>query len=98
MRALEGIVVLDLTHMLSGPYGTMLLADLGARTIKIEPLRGEGTRRLLEESEEYSRNGMGAYFLTLCRNKESVAIDLKSPEGLELFYGLVKRADVVYSN
>jgi crotonobetainyl-CoA:carnitine CoA-transferase CaiB-like acyl-CoA transferase len=99
MRALEGIVVLDLTHMLSGPYGTMLLADLGARTIKIEPpLRGEGTRRLLEESEEYSRNGMGAYFLTLCRNKESVAIDLKQPAGLELFYQLVRKADVVVSN
>ncbi len=99
MKALEGITVLDLTHMLAGPYGTMLLADMGARTIKIEPpVRGEGTRRLLEHSAEYSRDGMGAYFLTLCRNKESVAIDLKSPEGLELFYGLVKRADVVFSN
>lgn len=99
MRALEGLVVLDLTHMLSGPYGTMLLADLGARTIKIEPpLRGEGTRRLLEESETYSRNGMGAYFLTLCRNKESVAIDLKQAAGLDLFYQLVRKADIVVSN
>jgi crotonobetainyl-CoA:carnitine CoA-transferase CaiB-like acyl-CoA transferase len=85
--------------MLAGPYGTMLLADMGARTIKIEPPgKGEGTRRLLEHSPDYSRGGMGAYFLTLCRNKESVAIDLKSPEGLDLFYGLVKRADVVFSN
>jgi crotonobetainyl-CoA:carnitine CoA-transferase CaiB-like acyl-CoA transferase len=99
MRALEGICVLDLTHMLSGPYGTMLMADLGARTIKIEPPdRGEGTRRLLEESQHYSRQGMGAYFLTLCRNKESVAIDLKSDAGRELFYGLVRGADVVMSN
>src|SRR5580698_9241284 len=99
MKALEGITVLDLTHMLAGPYGTMLLADMGARTIKIEPPgKGEGTRRLLETSPEYSRDGMGAYFLTLCRNKESVAIDLKKEAGLELFYGLVKRADVVYSN
>jgi crotonobetainyl-CoA:carnitine CoA-transferase CaiB-like acyl-CoA transferase len=99
MRALEGLCVLDLTHMLSGPYGTMLMADLGARTIKIEPPdRGEGTRRLLEESQFYSRLGMGAYFLTLCRNKESVAIDLKSEAGLELFYGLVRHADVVMSN
>lgn len=99
MRALEGITVLDLTHMLSGPYGTMLMADLGARTIKIEPPgKGEGTRRLLENAPEHSRDGMGAYFLTLCRNKESVALDLKSPEGLELFYGLVKHADVVCNN
>jgi len=99
MRALEGLCVLDLTHMLSGPYGTMLMADLGARTIKVEPPdRGEGTRRLLEQSQYYSRQGMGAYFLTLCRNKESVAIDLKSEAGLELFYGLVRHADVVMSN
>jgi crotonobetainyl-CoA:carnitine CoA-transferase CaiB-like acyl-CoA transferase len=99
MRALQGITILDLTHMLSGPYGTMLLADMGARTIKIEPPQtGEGTRRLLEHSEHYSRNGMGAYFLTLCRNKESVALDLKSEKGLELFYRLAKHADVVVSN
>lgn len=98
-RALEGITILDLTHMLSGPYGTMLLADMGARTIKIEPPeRGEGTRRLLEGSQLYSQSGMGAYFLTLCRNKESVAIDLKSAEGRELFLGLVRHADIVVSN
>jgi crotonobetainyl-CoA:carnitine CoA-transferase CaiB-like acyl-CoA transferase len=98
-RALEGITILDLTHMLSGPYGTMLLADMGARTIKIEPPeRGEGTRRLLEGSQLYSQSGMGAYFLTLCRNKESVAIDLKSDEGRELFLGLVRNADIVVSN
>ncbi len=99
MRALEGITILDLTHMLSGPYGTMLLADLGARTIKVEPPgRGEGTRRLLEGSQLYSKSGMGAYFLTLCRNKESVAIDLKSEQGRKLFLGLVEKADVVVSN
>ena len=98
-RALEGITILDLTHMLSGPYGTMLLADMGARTIKIEPPeRGEGTRRLLEGSQLYSKSGMGAYFLTLCRNKESVAIDLKSDEGREIFLGLVRHADIVVSN
>jgi crotonobetainyl-CoA:carnitine CoA-transferase CaiB-like acyl-CoA transferase len=99
MRALENLVILDLTHMLAGPYGTMLLADMGARTIKIEPPgKGEGTRRLLEHSHNFAREGMGAYFLTLCRNKESVALDLKSAEGLELFYGLAKHADIVMSN
>lgn len=99
MLPLEGIVVLDLTHMLSGPYGTMLLADMGARTIKVEPPgRGEGTRELLATDPDYSRDGMGAYFLTLNRHKESVAIDLKSDAGREVFYDLVRRADVVFDN
>lgn len=97
--ALEHITVLDLTHMLSGPYGTMLLADLGARTIKVEPLvTGEGTRRLLERDPDYARQGMGAYYLTLNRNKESVCVDLKSPVGKEVFLDLVRKADVVFDN
>ena len=97
--ALEHITVLDLTHMLSGPYGTMMLADLGARTIKVEPIGGgEGTRRLLENDPDYSRQGMGAYFLTLNRNKQSVCIDLKSAQGRAVFHDLVRHADVVYDN
>jgi len=97
--ALEHITVLDLTHMLSGPYGTMLLADLGARTIKVEPPgSGEGTRRLLEKDPDYSIDGMGAYFLTLNRNKESVCVDLKSEAGKAVFLDLVRKADVVYDN
>ena len=97
--ALEHITVLDLTHMLSGPYGTMLLADLGARTIKVEPPgSGEGTRRLLEHDPDYSRDGMGAYYLTLNRNKHSVCIDLKSAAGLAVFKDLVRSADVVFDN
>jgi crotonobetainyl-CoA:carnitine CoA-transferase CaiB-like acyl-CoA transferase len=97
--ALEHITVLDLTHMLSGPYGTMLLADLGARTIKVEPPgTGEGTRRLLENDPEYSRDGMGAYYLTLNRNKQSVCIDLKTEAGRAVFKDLVRQADVVFDN
>ncbi len=95
---LHGITVLDLTHMLAGPFGTMLLADLGARTIKVEPLEGEGTRRLLDSDPRYARDGMGAYFLTLNRNKESVAIDLKQAAGRALFLDLVRAADVVVDN
>ncbi len=99
MRALDGVTILDLTHMLSGPYAGMVLADLGARCIKVEPPgRGEGTRRLLETSPDYARAGMGAYFMTLNRNKESVALDLKHPDGLALFYALVAKADVVLNN
>ncbi len=97
--ALEHITVLDLTHMLSGPYGTMMLADLGARTIKVEPPgTGEGTRRLLEKDPDYSLDGMGAYYLTLNRNKESVCIDLKSDAGKAVFLDLVRQADVVFDN
>lgn len=96
---LEHITVIDLTHMLSGPYGTMLLADLGARTIKVEPPgTGEGTRRLLEHDPEYSRDGMGAYYLTLNRNKQSMCIDLKSDVGRTVFMELVRHADVVFDN
>ena len=98
-KPLGNIKVLDLTHMLSGPYGGMILADLGCEVIKIEPpKKGEGTRRLLENDPDYSVNGMGAYFYTLNRNKKSVAIDLKHDEGLQVFYELVKKADVILSN
>ncbi|MCG8312217.1 MAG: CoA transferase [Pseudomonadales bacterium] len=98
MRALEDITVLDLTHMLSGPYATQLLADMGANTIKVEPPQGEATRKLLADSEMYSIEGQGAYFLTLCRNKKSVCINLKSEAGKELFFKLVSKADVVVNN
>ncbi len=99
MKALHGIRMLDLTHMLSGPYAGMMLADLGAETIKIEPPgRGEGTRRLLAGDPQNSLHGMGAYFLTLNRNKKSVTINLKSEAGLNLFYELVQTADIVLDN
>jgi crotonobetainyl-CoA:carnitine CoA-transferase CaiB-like acyl-CoA transferase len=99
MNPLQDIVILDLTHMLSGPYGTMLLTDLGARTIKVEPPgTGEATRQLLAGDPDYSRGGMGAYFLTLNRGKESVCIDLKTEQGREVFLDLVRGADVVFDN
>ena len=97
-KPLNGVRILDLTHMLSGPYGAMILADLGAETIKIEPLHGEGTRRLLAKDPENSLDGMGAYYITLNRNKQSVAIDLKSDAGKAVFRDLVREADVVISN
>ncbi len=96
--ALEGIRILDLTHMLSGPYASMILADLGAELIKIEPPGGEGTRKLLAKDPNNSLHGMGAYFITLNRGKKSVVINLKNERGLELFYRLVEVSDVVISN
>jgi crotonobetainyl-CoA:carnitine CoA-transferase CaiB-like acyl-CoA transferase len=99
MKALHGIRLIDLTHMLSGPYAGMMLADLGAETIKVEPPgKGEGTRALLANDPANSIDGMGAYFLTLNRNKKSIALDLKHPDGLQVFYDLVKVSDVVLNN
>ena len=97
-KPLAGVRMLDLTHMLSGPYGSMIIADLGADTIKVEPLHGEATRGLLASDPANSLDGQGAYYITLNRNKRSVAIDLKSPEGLEVFYDLVRKSDVVMEN
>jgi crotonobetainyl-CoA:carnitine CoA-transferase CaiB-like acyl-CoA transferase len=97
-QTLKGVRILDLTHMLAGPYGSMILADLGAETIKVEPLQGEGTRKLLANDPNNSLDGMGAYYITLNRNKKSVAIDLKSEKGLMVFYRLVEKSDIVISN
>lgn len=98
-NALNGIRILDFTHMLSGPYATMMLADLGAEVIKIEPPKmGEGTRRLLEKDQQHSIDGMGAYFLTLGRNKKSLALDLKSPFAKKVLHDLVRCADVLVFN
>ena len=92
---LTGITVLDFTRVLSGPYCTMLLADMGARVIKIEqPGRGDDTRGwgppfLAHES---------AYFLSVNRNKESLTLDLKSPAAKDVLARLVDRADVIVEN
>ncbi|WP_026224084.1 CaiB/BaiF CoA transferase family protein [Marinobacter gelidimuriae] len=97
-KPLEGVRIIDLTHMLSGPYAGMLMADMGAESIKVEPLKGEGTRALLAKDPNNSFNGQGAYFITLNRNKKSVCIDLKTEEGLQTFYDLVREADIVLDN
>ena len=85
--------------MLAGPYTTMILADLGAEVVKIEqPKTGDITRNLLKDDPKYSLDGIGAYHLTLGRNKKSVELDLKSDQGLKLFKELVSVADVVIDN
>ena len=95
MKPLNGIKVIDLTHMLAGPYAGMVIADLGAEVVKVEPLApGEMTRGLLQSDPNFSFKSFGAYFLTLNRNKKSVSLDLKSDQGLNVFYDLVKSADV----
>ena len=99
MKPLDGVKIIDLTHMLAGPYAGMVLADLGAEVVKVEPLgSGEMTRGLLKNDPNYSFKNFGAYFLTLNRNKKSVSIDLKNKKGLKVFYDLVRSADVVLNN
>ena len=95
-----GIRLLDLRHMLAEPYAAaMILPDLGCNTVRVEPPGCcEETRRLLENDSRHSLQGMGTYFFTLNRNKRSVAIDMKQPDGLVFFYDLVREADVVLDN
>ena len=92
---LAGVTVLDLSRVLAGPYCTLLLADMGADVIKIEnPDGGDDSRAFRTPSY----NGESTYFLTINRNKRSVALDLKSKSGRDAFLRLVDKADVVVEN
>jgi crotonobetainyl-CoA:carnitine CoA-transferase CaiB-like acyl-CoA transferase len=92
--ALSDLVVLDLSHALAGPFASTMLADYGAEVIKIEPLDGEISRGW--GPPFYS--GESAYFVNLNRNKKSVALDLKHPDGQALFFRLLEQSDVVLEN
>jgi formyl-CoA transferase/CoA:oxalate CoA-transferase len=94
-RPLDGLLVVDLTRVLSGPYCTMLLADMGARVIKIEqPGRGDDTRAWGPPFV----GDQSAYFLSINRNKESLTLDLKQPAGRGILGTLLDRADVLVEN
>jgi formyl-CoA transferase/CoA:oxalate CoA-transferase len=91
---LAGVRVLDLSRVLAGPFCSMILADLGAEVIKVEELgRGDQTRTIPPFV-----NGESHYFLAINRNKQSVSIDLKKPEGRDLVLKMAGRADVVLEN
>ncbi len=93
--ALQGVRVLDLSQALAGPYGAQMLGDLGAEIIKIENLEeGDHSRAM----PPYFVKGCSAYFLGLNRNKKSLTLNLKSPEGKAIFFQLVKKSDVIYDN
>ncbi len=92
--ALEGLLVLDLTRVLVGPYATMILADLGADVIKLEmPVTGDDSRTFPPHV-----NGESAYFMSLNRNKRSMTLNLKSTEGKEVFLNMVKKVDILVEN
>lgn len=93
-KALSGIRILDLTRVLAGPFCTMILADLGAEVIKLEvPQKGDDTREYPPFIKSES-----AYFMNLNRNKKSLTLNLKHPQGKEVFQDLVKKVDVVIEN
>ncbi|MDR3669432.1 MAG: CoA transferase [Holophaga sp.] len=98
LRMLEGIKVLDLTNVLSGPFATLHLALLGADVIKVENPKGGDLARSLGIVPEYNKKGMGTSFLAQNSNKRSVTLNTKSPEGKEIFKKMVKDADVLVEN
>jgi CoA:oxalate CoA-transferase len=91
---LEGLIVLDLTRVLVGPYATMILADLGANVIKIEmPGTGDDARAFPPHV-----NGESAYFMSLNRNKRGMTLNLKHDAGKQVFFDLVQKADILVEN
>lgn len=91
--ALDGLLVVDFTHVISGPFATQMLGDLGARVIKIESAGGDMGRHIGPMVQEQSH-----YFLCFNRNKESVVLDLKSAEGKAIALALMRQADIVVEN
>jgi crotonobetainyl-CoA:carnitine CoA-transferase CaiB-like acyl-CoA transferase len=92
---LAGVRVLDLTRVLAGPFGTLILADLGADVIKVEePGEGDGVRGI----DPFYPGEVSHYFLAINRNKRSIVVDMKSEQGRDLVLDLVEKSDVVIEN
>ena len=91
---LSGVTVIDMTRILAGPYCTLLMAELGARVIKVEPPKGG------DDARHYGpfTNGKSTYFVSVNRGKESIALDLKAPADKKIFEALLARADVIAEN
>jgi formyl-CoA transferase/CoA:oxalate CoA-transferase len=96
VKLFEGVRVLDLSRMLAGPYGSMLLADMGAEVIKIEEPDGGDPMRVM--GPPFLPDGDSVYFLAINRNKKSVALDLTKPAGRSVFLDLAAKADIVWEN
>ncbi|MGE0542954.1 MAG: CaiB/BaiF CoA transferase family protein [Dehalococcoidia bacterium] len=96
--ALDGLRVIDLTHALAGPFCTMVLADLGADVLKVEPLHGDGTRKMGPFAPDDAIKAFGGYFNSVNRNKRSIVIDLQQPEGKAILRRLIAGADVLVEN
>ena len=96
---LSGLIVIDLTRVLAGPYCSMILADLGARVIKVEiPGTGDDARQVGPFYKGLNNEKQSAYFLSVNRNKESIALNLKSPDDKKIFDKLLLSADILIEN
>lgn len=95
---LEGLVVVDLSRYIAGPYCTMLMADAGATVIKVEPPTGDDTRRLEPYIEAEGGHGVSAYFIRMNRGKKSIALDLKAGDDRKTLEQLIAKADVLVEN
>ncbi len=96
--ALAGLRVVDLTQMLAGPFCTQVLADHGAEVIKVEAMTGDGTRATGPFCADDTLRDFGGYFQSINRNKQSIAVDLKTDAGREIVRRLIDGADVVVEN
>ncbi len=97
--ALEGIKILDLGHVLAAPFCTMILADLGAQVIKLESPIGDDSRQFGPFiGEDNGKGKQSGYFISINRNKKSMCVNLKKPEGKALLRDLIKKCDVVVEN
>ena len=90
VKPLAGIKVVEFTHMVMGPTAGVILGDLGADVIKIEPLQGDNTRRL--------KGSGGGYFAMYNRNKASLCLDLKSQAGIQAAKDIIERSDIMVEN
>ena len=96
---LAGLIVVDLTRVLAGPYAALLLAELGARIIKVEPPgKGDDSRHIGPFVKTKSGGTKSGYFMSVNRGKESIALDLKADADREIFYALLSKADVLIEN
>lgn len=95
---LKGIKVIELTHLIAGPYCGQLLAEEGAQVIKIEPPSGELARSRAPLREDAQGHTVSAHYGALNRGKQSIALDLKNPEGMNVMHGLLESADVLITN
>jgi len=96
-NVLEGIKIVDFTHFIAGPFATMMLADMGADVIKVEAI-GRGDEFRYYPPRHPDDASLGAPYLWSNRNKRSIAIDLKSPEGVRIAHELIATADIVAEN